>query len=67
MRGLFPISALAMLAATVIAVFGQPDLAPYYQVQRNGAMDLVAQCSAANAELRTKVADLEKRLQEAGR
>lgn len=55
--------AAIILAAAIRAVFGEPsDLSVYYQAQRNGAMDLVAQCSAANADLQKRVAELEKQL-----
>ena len=59
------VAAAIILAAAIKTVFGQPpaaDLSVYYQAQRNSAMDLVAQCSAANAELHKRIAELEKQV-----
>jgi hypothetical protein len=55
---------ILLIVVVVLLMAQTPDLMPYYQAQRNSAMDLLAQCSAVNVELQKKVADLEKRLQE---
>jgi hypothetical protein len=59
---------LAIFIAGYAAAQQLPDatkLAPFFQQQRNIANDGIAACALSNAELQTKIAELEKHLAEA--
>jgi hypothetical protein len=61
----------SLMTMTSVALAQQPSastaakLVPYYQQQRNSALDNLASCAAAVTDLQNKIADLEKQLSDA--
>jgi hypothetical protein len=62
----------SLMTMTSVALAQQPSasstaakLVPYYQQQRNSALDNLASCAAAVSDLQSKIADLEKQLSDA--
>jgi uncharacterized protein YlxW (UPF0749 family) len=65
----FIISAILIAASSAASAqtnaASQAKLVPYYQQQRNSALDNLASCAAAVTDLQNKIADLEKQLSDA--
>jgi hypothetical protein len=57
--------AASSAASAQTSASSQAKLVPFYQQQRNSALDNLASCAAAVSDLQNKIADLERQLNEA--